>query len=45
MIPAMLEEIYSQSLSRAPVFDSIRIYLFLTHIATVGMVRGVLTKG
>lgn len=45
MIPAMLEEIYSQSLSRAPVFDRIRIYLFLMHSATVDTVRGVLTKG
>jgi hypothetical protein len=45
MRPAMLEEIYSQSLNCARVFDRVRIYLFLMHSATVGTVRGVLTKG
>lgn len=44
MIPAMLEEIYSQSLNRARVFDRARIYLFLMHSATVGTVRAVLTR-
>jgi hypothetical protein len=44
MISAMLEEIYSQSLNCARIFDRIRIYLFLIHSATVGTVRGVLTR-
>ena len=45
MIPAMLEDIYSQSLNYARVYDRTQIYLFLMHSATVGTVMGVLTKG
>jgi hypothetical protein len=44
MIPAMLEEIYSQCLNLARVFNKMRIYLFLEHSATLGRARGVLTK-